>query len=423
VLYGYLPGGGNYRMFVITPHHRRAAALIGQIPPDARVSAQDRLNPHVSARETIYIFPRVDDADTVFVDVTGPAWPQHPNDLRATVDNLLEEGFGVAAADAGYLLLRRSATDDTIPDSFYTAWQDVGPVPPHQPQIDFADSLRLIGYQVETDSHDELVTKLYWKALHPLDEDVGFYVAYTDGNGNVLYDTQYYPPVAVLWYPTSMWEPGSTVMVQTLPWTLDTDRFTLYLGLYEDESGWAQGKRLPVTQIESPLPLLEGDTLVRLGGYQRTPAGDWQSIPLVEAPPAISLNAQFGEQIVLDGASISNSALEPGESLDFTLYWQAIQPVETDFTVFAHLLDQDGNKVAQLDWQPHDAIGLLPTSAWIPEQPVVDTQSIVLAEDLGPGSYRLVVGLYNWVDGQRMPVSGPDAEPGDVVPVATVEVR
>jgi len=78
---GYLPGGGNYRSFTVTDHHRQGAAIIAQIPADAKVSAQDRLDPHVAGRQTIYIFPRVDDADTVLVDVTGPAWPQHPHDL------------------------------------------------------------------------------------------------------------------------------------------------------------------------------------------------------------------------------------------------------------------------------------------------------------------------------------------------------
>ncbi len=97
-LYGYLPGSGNYLPLTITDHHRRAAAIIEQIPADAAVSAQDRLNPHVSGRETVYIFPRVEDerlgdADTIFVDVTGPAWPQHPNDLRASVDNVVDARF------------------------------------------------------------------------------------------------------------------------------------------------------------------------------------------------------------------------------------------------------------------------------------------------------------------------------------------
>ncbi len=95
-LYGYVPWGGNYRHFTISDHDRRAAAVIAQIPADAKVSAQDRLNPHVSGRETIYIFPRIEDADTVFIDVTGPAWPQHPSDVRATVDRLMQDGFGVA---------------------------------------------------------------------------------------------------------------------------------------------------------------------------------------------------------------------------------------------------------------------------------------------------------------------------------------
>jgi uncharacterized membrane protein len=71
--HGYLPGAGNYLPLTVTEHHRRAAAIIAQIPPDAVVTAQDRLVPHVSSRATIYIFPRVDDADTVWVDVTGPA--------------------------------------------------------------------------------------------------------------------------------------------------------------------------------------------------------------------------------------------------------------------------------------------------------------------------------------------------------------
>ena len=102
LLYGYLPGAGNYMPLSVTAHHQRAAAIIAQIPPDAAVSAQDRLDPHVSGRKTIYIFPRLGDeaadaaigaADTVFVDVTGPAWPQHPNDLHAEIEKLTDKGL------------------------------------------------------------------------------------------------------------------------------------------------------------------------------------------------------------------------------------------------------------------------------------------------------------------------------------------
>ena len=108
-LYGYLPGSGNHLPLNISEHHRRAQAILDQIPPGAAVSAQDRLNPHVSGRRTVYIFPRIDDADTILLDVTGSAWPEHPNDVRKSFDDLLERGFGVVAADDGYLLLRKGA--------------------------------------------------------------------------------------------------------------------------------------------------------------------------------------------------------------------------------------------------------------------------------------------------------------------------
>ncbi len=108
----------------MTAHHQAAQAIIDQIPPDAAVSAQDRLNPHVAGRRTVYIFPRVDDADTVLLDVTGSAWPQHPNDLRRAVDELLQGGFGVVAAADGYLLLGKGmAPARRSPPGFYTAWQ------------------------------------------------------------------------------------------------------------------------------------------------------------------------------------------------------------------------------------------------------------------------------------------------------------
>lgn len=420
---GYLPGSGNYHHFTVTDHHRRAAAIIAQIPPDAKVSAQDRLNPHVSGRKSLYIFPRLDDADTVFLDVTGPAWPQHPNDLRKTVDDLWRQGFGVAAADDGYLLLRKGVAARALPEAFYTAWRQPDTVPLHPSQIDFADTLRLLDYQVATDSHDELVVNLTWTALKPIDRDLRFYVAYLDREGNVLHDSLFYPPVAALWYPTSKWQTGVTVVIQTLPWTLNTDHFTLAVGLYEGETGWQDGKRLAVTQVEPALPLSEGKTLVRLGGYARGKHGQWQALPLVAAPPATPFAVQFGDSIALNGVTAAKTEVKAGDLVPFTLYWQALQTPALDYSVFAHILDANGNKVAQLDWQPHDAIGRLPATAWLVGQPVVDTQTLTLPTTLAPGEYHLIVGLYNWQNGQRLPVTGVNTETGDIVTIARLRVK
>jgi hypothetical protein len=248
-------------------------------------------------------------------------------------------------------------------------------------------------------------------------------VGYLDAEGTVLHDTQFYPPVAELWYPTDQWQSGEAVLVQTLPWTLNVEQVALVLGLYTGEDGWQNGNRLRITQAQPPLPLFEDNTLIRLGGYQRTETGEWKAIALPTAPPTTPLDATLGDQIVLDGVTLLENTVRPGGNVTFTLHWRAVQPPAFDYSLFAHLLDQQANKVVQLDWQPHDAISRLPATAWIVGQPVLDTQILTLPADLPAGDYQLIVGVYNWQDGQRLAVVGANAEAGDVVTVAMIQVR
>jgi hypothetical protein len=95
------------------------------------------------------------------------------------------------------------------------------------------------------------------------------------------------------------------------------------------------------------------------------------------------------------------------------LYWQATQPVTQDYNSFVHLLDATGEKVAQLDWTPGDAIGQLPTSQWPTGVTLADTQQLPLPPFLPPGAYTLIAGLYNWQSGERL---------GDAVELGVIEV-
>ncbi len=453
--HGYLPGSGNFMSLTVTEHHRRAQTIIEQIPADAAVSAQDRLNPHVSGRETSYIFPRVEDertgdADTVFVDVTGPAWPQHPNDLRASVDALLAEDFGVAAADDGYLLLRRGLPNKTFPASFYSAWRapdakaNVGPNVQSNVQVDMASSpnhelqvglnyggvLELLDFQMTTDRYGEVVAEMTWMPLTKIETELRFYVAYVDTEGAVLHDSEFYQPVNVLWYPTTLWEPGVPVHIRTLPWRLEVDQFVPLVGLYTGEN-WAEGEPLAITPTDSSgpsFPLLQGGKVARLGGYLRDEAGEWQLIEPTSAPtPQIALDVEFGGMIDLLGAdlpaSVQMSNTQAGEELPFTLHWRASAPIDFDYTAFAHLLDAQGNKVAQLDWQPHDRMGLLPTSAWPQDWPVTDSQRLPLPPDLAPGEYTLLIGFYNWQSGERLPTRSAEGVAGDSVRLPEVRIE
>lgn len=427
--YGYLPGGGNYMPLTVTEHHRRAQAIIDQIPPEAAVSAQDRLNPHVSGRRTVYIFPDVNDADYVFLDVTGPAWPQHPSDVRQAVDDLLANGFGVAAADDGYLLLSKDAPPGDVPDdlpaSFFDPWRAPAAEKDANLAIDFGDQLRLLDYRVATDRYGELVTTLVWQALQPLDEDLRFYIAYLDPDLKPLHESEFYPPPASLWYPTWLWTPGEPVQVTTLPWNLEEDRFVLAVGVYRGEN-WQAGERLPASippEDAIAFPALEDGTLVRLGGFERDGKGGWRQVTPPQTPPAQALDARFDDAAQLEGVTIDKSEFSPGEGVNFTLHWRGLDQAELDYSVFAHLLDENGEKVAQIDWQPHDAISLLPMTAWSPGQSLADSQTLALPDDLPPGRYRLIAGLYDWQSGQRLPVSGADAVDGNAALFGELTVR
>jgi hypothetical protein len=134
------------------------------------------------------------------------------------------------------------------------------------------------------------------------------------------------------------------------------------------------------------------------------------------------LDVRFGDDIALTGVTLPATA-QAGQPLALTLHWQAITQPARDYTAFAHLVDAQGVKVAQLDWRPYDSAGLLPTSVWQPGQPVVDSQTFDLPGDLAPGVYRLVAGLYFWETGERLPVQGAQAVPNeDVVDLGTIMI-
>jgi len=92
-------------------------------------------------------------------------------------------------------------------------------------------------------------------------------------------------------------------------------------------------------------------------------------------------------------------------TLTLTLTWQAVAPVEADYTVFVHLLAGE-EKVAQRDSQPCD--GECPTSTWQPGRIVVDRHAISLPPEAPAGPYRLAVGLYLLETGDRAAVLGRD---------------
>jgi 4-amino-4-deoxy-L-arabinose transferase-like glycosyltransferase len=120
-----------------------------------------------------------------------------------------------------------------------------------------------------------------------------------------------------------------------------------------------------------------------------------------------------GGAITLDGYRHPD-AVAPGERLPLALYWRANQAPAADYTVFVHLLDASGAKLAQRDLPPLD--GSRPTSSWKAGELLRDDQDLPIPADTPPGTYQLVVGMY---DATTLP---PINDTGPIA-IGTVEVR
>lgn len=106
----------------------------------------------------------------------------------------------------------------------------------------------------------------------------------------------------------------------------------------------------------------------------------------------------------LEGAAARE--LAAGQPVQLNLYWRALAPMAVDYTLFIHVYNAAGERVAQRDLPLR--YGDYPTSRWRPGELVIDRGDLPLPA-LPPGAYRLEVGLYDAATGLALP--GPAAGP------------
>jgi hypothetical protein len=102
----------------------------------------------------------------------------------------------------------------------------------------------------------------------------------------------------------------------------------------------------------------------------------------------------YGGRIRLLAWELGETAVEPGEALTVRLYWQALAPVEKDYSVYIHLFGWRDQRLGQRDSYPGG--GMLPTTQWASGDIICDTFHVPVREDaVGPVAARLVAGLYD----------------------------
>jgi 4-amino-4-deoxy-L-arabinose transferase-like glycosyltransferase len=245
--------------------------------------------------------------------------------------------------------------------------------------------------------------------------------------------------------------PGETVELDLL-WRVEVDRpppgpvvlqVTDDAGrLYVEQVSAPAGGRAPFASAEAgqllrdPWALaLPGDLppgVYNLSAGRRGPDGSWLEVrrgglrlgsthplatirvegrPVERVAPAVAqeVDARFGDGIRLVGYDLQRQAAE----LDLVLYWQALAPMAVRYKIFVHLVaNGDPSDIrAQADRVPH-----LPTTGWVPGEYLRDRLALATAGRQA-GCYGLLVGLYDEVSGERLPVAGgtDGAPPGSLL--------
>ncbi len=256
-------------------------------------------------------------------------------------------------------------------------------------EADFAQQLQLVGYslgQGPFKSGETMPLILFWQALADKLGPLQVQVELKDATGQTVITYQQAP----IW-PTTEWshkiflrDPHDVLLPPTLP----PGQYQLSVSVVAPKQG-----RLPVAGEDS-VRLTTVTTIDRPHNFE-------------PPTPQSTLNFNFNNQALLMGLDLPQPQVVSGEIVDLTLYWQVLSPLARNWTVFVHLLDNQGQIVSQQDQIP--GRGQFPTTGWLPQEYLVDLYALPIPADTPTGHYILKIGLYDAHDFSLLPlVEGND---------------
>jgi hypothetical protein len=133
--------------------------------------------------------------------------------------------------------------------------------------------------------------------------------------------------------------------------------------------------------------------------------------------------ATFSPSVMLSGRQVTYNPATRTVKVD--LEWQLGSHADpgtlSDAKLFVHLYTQDDQfiKDVQIDSRPGG--GALPLANLLPGV-LRDSYTLTLPESVLPGTYRVVIGLYNPVTGERWPITGDGVASEQRLIIGTIEV-
>jgi hypothetical protein len=131
-----------------------------------------------------------------------------------------------------------------------------------------------------------------------------------------------------------------------------------------------------------------------------TPEGLFAPRPVIDYP----LDATFDGGIKLLGYTLPDQDLTPGAVTFVTLFWRADERPGEDYEIFVQVWNDAGEVVA--GWHDVPYGGMYRSRLWRPDEVVATHHWLALPEDLPPGRYTLVAGLFRVLRNERVPATG-----------------
>ena len=261
--------------------------------------------------------------------------------------------------------------------------------------VNFEEKIKLLGYNLPTrriQPGQGLALTLFWQGQEWLGEDFVIFTRLLD-NATPPQAWAGYDRLARENYSTLFWAPEEIVVdgfaLEVAPDT-PAGVYWLNVGWYREVAGQAQS--LPIVNPDSGES--RGETALTIGPFKvgGAPAG----VTIDQVSPQVELNTRLGDQLKLSGVDVTQP--DPSEII-LTFYWEPLDALITDYTVFIHVRNEAGDIVAQKDSPPLQ--GAYPSSLWDRGEIIRDRVEVSLP-DLEPGHYEIVIGLYDFASQQRL---------------------
>ena len=231
--------------------------------------------------------------------------------------------------------------------------------------LSLSEGVELLGYAIPETSMlagQSMPVYLFWRATADPEQDNSVKLELIDESG-VSQQSARVPLVPG--YPTNQWQSGDQWRgFYRLPLPASLDR-----GVYQLTMSTDAGEVISLETVVIDTPEHHFD------------------------PPVMTYAQEmgFGQVAKLAGYDLPTK-LKPGNALPITLLWQSKGETPVNYKSFVQLLDDSGRLVVGSDAIPDE--WRRPTTGWIEGEYITDRHHMIVPEDLKPGAYQILIGLY-----------------------------